>query len=62
VLGECGHRENLAVTREKFLGGYGSDVGGNRVFAVMFAVKNKSCVFGKFADDRKSTNPQVRRF
>jgi hypothetical protein len=35
---------------------------GNRDFAVMIAVKYKSCVLGKFADDRKSTNPQVRRF
>jgi hypothetical protein len=34
---------------------------GNRDFAVILAGENKSCVFGAFADDGKSTNPQVRR-
>jgi hypothetical protein len=62
VLGECSHRENLAVTREKFLGGWRALEVGNRVFRVFVTVKNKYCVFSTFADDGKSTNPQVRRF
>jgi hypothetical protein len=57
-----GRGENLACTREKFLGAYCAGAGGNRVFAVALALRFKSCVSGMFAHDRNSTNPQVRRF
>jgi hypothetical protein len=58
----CGDGENLAVRREKFHGGPARGRAGNRVFAVMFALRNKSCIFVTFAHDQNSTNPQVRRF
>jgi hypothetical protein len=40
----------------------GRALGGIGFLMYLIAMKNKSCVLGKFADDRKSTNPQVRRF
>src|SRR5271155_3898096 len=55
VCGGCGDRENLALTRENFLGVSRAGGGGNRVFAVLFALRTKSCVFGAFALDRNST-------
>src|SRR5271163_1501458 len=55
VCGGCGDRENLALTREKFLGVWRAGGGRNRVFAVLVALRNKSCVFGTFAHDRNGT-------
>jgi hypothetical protein len=55
------HGENLALSRKKFLSRARRTGTGNRVFAVRFALRNKSCIFGMFAHDQNSTNPQVRR-
>jgi hypothetical protein len=59
ICRECGDGEILAVTREKFLEVERRGAAGNRVFAVLFALRNKSFVSAMFALDQNSTNPQV---